>query len=1736
MSIGVSLSQPTARRVCHYAFGVFSALAIAGATVIAQQAGPNVNVLPAYPIGNAFPSSPVAPPDSNTAKAWALKGDNYLQRQVEPSIAASTYNGDHFLAAYGDYRTVDFANDVGLPGAAASGWIGYSRSYDRGKHWYGAMVPGFPGGTSSADLSSPLHGLQAGSDPVIATTPGGHFYLGGLFFTIGGISNIAVMHLRDVPSLEGGDSIKPGKITIVDKGSQSDTGNLEDKPAIAADIARNTTDPAVCGPVYMAYTVFTGGGDTTPFTTKIGAIRSKQGKCGESWDNGQYINKNFKQNQGTAMAVDPASGKIYVVWRHIFVPGGDGFPDGLVVATSSDFGSSYSAPVMITGADFAPFDQGSISASSDPNHVAFRSEAFPTITVDGFGNVYVAVQEKFAIPSPIPMYNEPRITIRTLRAGSSVWSAKTLVEPSAFYGGQQIMPSLTYGAGSVRAMWYDFRRPEWAAPNDPAWGRASDCDNSGRCYVTGLDRRMETRLAQTLTSSNGNLAFAPSARVTAYNGSKPNVLGGLPAVNRPNLPMFVGGTVAFTGDYITVATASPYVANVSGSNPPFRWATSQTDYAATSSLAAWSDSRDVVFPMGGSGQPELSVANILGWKNYGPAGTGAASCINPGSRDLNVYFSEVKSGVIAGSPATSRQLVDGGGKPFERAFPFYAQNTTVDTRYFRLTFQNDSSKVGGSFVQGTAKQPGAQPAVTSVDVTILPVSTVSKTIYAYCPSCTSTSAFARFSVKAQEITSIGGSFVPGGLTTQLAFNSDPTAPFVTNPKIETTETHAVTLSGGSWANQDWVNQDWVNQDWVNQDWVNQDWVNQDWVNQDWVNTAPVGDLVSSATNIGNNASSYAVSVNLNPAVAADFAAQGYKAALIISRSYNKPYSFANCAIQPIPLSEVISVIPLDLNHLQTTVIDTAAFSATPKNSDSSLLAAGSSSSAAEIQTDQVFLVLRLFAPMIGTQLPPPLTADQQNAISAAATTTVIPQAGDTVAGKTNATVTLSNLTQTYTGAPLSPTATTSQPVASVTFTGAPQVNVGSYPVLATIVDATYQGSATGTFVITPAPSTTVVNCPASVTYSGFPQTPCTATVTGAGGLNQSVPVMYSHNTNAGTATAAASYPGDGNHQGSSASTTFTIAKANATCTVTPYQLTYDGNPHTATGSCTGVGGDGTLSGLSLAGTTHTNAGTYTDTWTFTDVTGNYNDVSQAVSDKIFQASSTTAFGPAPAAAYPGANFTVSASNNSGGTITYSKVSGPCTLVDATAGKFSPTGVGDCIVKADSAATLNYQASFAQQTVAVADGMILWVGNDTSSPVERLRRDGTSIGFWGADNATGTALDYAGHVYTVVPGPDLSVITEYDAAQSVVATINFDTGIENGNGNASWIEDMAYGGNGTLWVSGFNGIVYHISATGAILSHFDTGRLYIGVATDGAALYTTDGASGTLVTKRDFSGNALSSFDTGHADVGGIGYDPTDGTLWVGTFGKIEHYTVSGTLIGSVTTPSSGAYHDGLEVGPVVWSSSSLWIGNDTQTPVEQFTLGGTLLRSWGSSGATGSALDGLGHVYTVVPGDAVSVIREYDAAQNVIATINFNSGVENGNGSPSWIEDMAYGGNGTLWVSGYNGLVYHIDATGAILSQFDTGNLYIGVATDGFALYTTDGESGSLVTRRDFDGNTLSSFDTGIDGVGGIGYDASDGTLWVGSFGAIYHYTLSGTLIGMIKTASGAYHDGIEVGPASGGF
>src|SRR6185369_378009 len=95
--------------------------------------------------------------------------------------------------------------------------------------------------------------------------------------------------------------------------------------------------------------------------------------------------------------------------------------------------------------------------------------------------------------------------------------------------------------------------------------------------------------------------------------------------------------------------------------------------------------------------------------------------------------------------------------------------------------------------------------------------------------------------------------------------------------------------------------------------------------------------------------------------------------------------------------------------------------------------------------------------------------------------------------------------------------------------------------------------------------------------------------------------------------------GLGNYTINYADGSLIVNKADAIVSVTPYSVTYDGDPHTATGSVKGVLGE-VLTGLDLSGTAHTHAGNYNgDAWTFTDSTGNYNNAAGNVNDTIAKA-------------------------------------------------------------------------------------------------------------------------------------------------------------------------------------------------------------------------------------------------------------------------------------------------------------------------------------------------------------------------------------------------------------------------------------------------------------------------------------------------------------------------------------
>ena len=121
-------------------------------------------------------------------------------------------------------------------------------------------------------------------------------------------------------------------------------------------------------------------------------------------------------------------------------------------------------------------------------------------------------------------------------------------------------------------------------------------------------------------------------------------------------------------------------------------------------------------------------------------------------------------------------------------------------------------------------------------------------------------------------------------------------------------------------------------------------------------------------------------------------------------------------------------------------------------------------------------------------------------------------------------------------------------------------------------------------------------------------------------LSDGLDLGKTDHTNAGSYTDTWKYVDEtGNYNDQSSTVLDSIEKANADCEVDGYSETYAGIAYTASGTCNNLNGD-ELAGLDLSGTTHTNAGLYSnDPWTFIDSSGNYKNQNGSVGDEIDKA-------------------------------------------------------------------------------------------------------------------------------------------------------------------------------------------------------------------------------------------------------------------------------------------------------------------------------------------------------------------------------------------------------------------------------------------------------------------------------------------------------------------------------------
>jgi sugar lactone lactonase YvrE len=272
------------------------------------------------------------------------------------------------------------------------------------------------------------------------------------------------------------------------------------------------------------------------------------------------------------------------------------------------------------------------------------------------------------------------------------------------------------------------------------------------------------------------------------------------------------------------------------------------------------------------------------------------------------------------------------------------------------------------------------------------------------------------------------------------------------------------------------------------------------------------------------------------------------------------------------------------------------------------------------------------------------------------------------------------------------------------------------PASVTVLQATPSSSIYGQTITLKSTTTPGFSIPSplvpagSVTFYIDSSTQLTAKVDPATGIaTVSAPTL-----NAGSHQFYSTYTSSNGYSSStSATVNVTIGQASATINVTPYTVTYDATSHMATGTATGLGSLNLTADLNLAGTSHTNAGTYTtDTWTFHDPIGNYADASDTVSDIINQANPTLAWASPTAITYgtalSGTQLNASATGVTGaslpGVFTYAPLSG--TVVAAgtqtLSVSFAPTDITNYTTPATKSVQL--QVNKALPTIALVSNL------------------------------------------------------------------------------------------------------------------------------------------------------------------------------------------------------------------------------------------------------------------------------------------------------------------------------------------------------------------------------------------------------------------------------------------------
>src|SRR5687767_7629126 len=579
--------------------------------------------------------------------------------------------------------------------------------------------------------------------------------------------------------------------------------------------------------------------------------------------------------------------------------------------------------------------------------------------------------------------------------------------------------------------------------------------------------------------------------------------------------------------------------------------------------------------------------------------------------------------------------------------------------------------------------------------------------------------------------------------------------------------------------------------------------------------------------------------------------------------------------------------------------------------------------------------------------------------------------------------------------------------------------------------------------------------PYNVTYDGQPHTASVSTITGVNGETGAtvgtVDVTGTTHTNAGSyLNEIGSVTGRANYNDSNGTVADNIDKANASFTVTPYNVTYDGQPHTATVSTiTGVNGEtgATVGTVDVSGTTHTNAGSYlNDPWSFTG-TANYNNSNGTVDDNIDKAnasftvtpSNVTYVGPP----HPATVSTITGVNGeTGATVGTVDVSG---TTHTNAGSYlndpwSFTGtanynnsngtVDDNIDKADATFTVTpYNVTYDGQPHTATVSTITGVNGETGATVGTVDVSGTThtnagsylndpwsfTGTANYNNSNGTVddnIDKANASFTVTPSNVTYVGPPHPATVSTITGVNGETGATVGTVDVSGTTHTNAGSYlNDPW--SFTGTANYNNSNGTVDDNIDKADATFtvtpyNVTYDGqphtatvSTITGVNGETGATVGTVDVSGtthtNAGSYLNDPWSFTGTANYNNSNGTVddnidkanasFTVTPYNVTYDGLAHTATVSTITGVNG--ETGATVGPVDVSGTTHTNAGSYLNDPWSFTGTGNYNNS---NGTVDDNIDKADATFTVTPSNVTYVGPPHTATVSTITGVNGETG------------------------------------------------------------------------------------------------------------------------------------------------